>query len=217
MKNLAILSLLTMAGVFSISSCGGGGLCNNGDCSGLRRDPLQGEGRHVVFVTAARIYGNIGGLEGADTLCHKYGSEGEKTKGFDGKWKAILSDSNTHSKDRLGLNPTFAVTNIQSEIVAGTAEALWNGTLSAPINYDQNGKAVTEKLEVWSGTLSDGTKASGPSLVTNCTDWNDGTTIVNAGVIGTAGAIDSSWIETEDFIGCAKTDEKARLYCINIP
>lgn len=212
MKTLFFIASITLV-TLALSRCGDGVCVEN--CDKFNGNTMSNDFHHTAFVTSARFAGNLGGTAGADALCDKIANEGLQTRGRGGVWKSILSDSQSSAKDRLNLKVGASLKNSKEELVVEQATDLWKGSLLAAIQFDENGNQINDRLEVWSGTTTEGVPTEGPTLVTSCTDWNDNTTVTNGGNVGILNSTGAGWIQSDEFVGCAKTDEKARLYCVN--
>lgn len=169
---------------------------------------------HTVFVTESML-GNLGGLSGADSLCETRAQSGSQTQ-VGGNWRAILSEGGTNAKDRIQFWPNSFIVNTQGELVVPVSSDLWGGTLSNAIQYNQNG--VMGAIRVWTGSLADGTRASGLDSAVSCSSWtNDRNTF--SGIIGMSLNIDANWINNMS-MGCGAQgffggQPPAGIYCIN--
>ncbi|HEV2984431.1 MAG TPA: PEP-CTERM sorting domain-containing protein [Vicinamibacterales bacterium] len=77
-------------------------------------------------------------------------------------WKAIGSTTTVDASDHVGV--TAPVYNLNGQQVATGAVDLFDGTLDAPIDFDQHGNLLLTK--VWTGSINDGTGYPGQQLAT---------------------------------------------------
>ena len=119
-----------------------------------------------------------------------------------GPWQAVLSDSvDGNAKDRIPI--TAPVYNTNGDLVATGHTDMWDGNISAPIQYDEFGNV--QSGEVWSGTSSSGVWSG-----TSCDDW-DFPSNFSSGDFGVVGNVGGSWI-FNNIKGC---NQSARLYAIS--
>ena len=156
-----------------------------------------------IFLTALSYNANLGGLAGADQKCQE-----SATGAFlGGTYKAWLSDSRTHARDRLTHHPG------PYRLPTGVMVALdWNdlvdGTLMNGIDVTASGSPVQAGHAVWTATKADGTFDAGfPS--STCSDWTDSSG-PGGNNIGLFGFTDPNWTDASG----ATCDDTMRLYCI---
>ena len=160
-----------------------------------------------VFVTSAKYDGDTGGLSGADiSRCQSLAN----TAGLGGTWKAWLSDSNFHTKDRLthSTNPYKRLDNIQ---IADNWTDLVDGTLDNSISKDEYGSSIppTEQTDVWTGSTIYGTiETANPGYDNTCVNW-DTSSSGTYGRIGDDSLSDSHWT-VNGFTSC---NTMRRFYC----
>jgi len=70
-----------------------------------------------------------------------------------GSTLAINADANTLTRPG---DPSALIVRLDGALVAAGNTDLWDGTLAAPISIDENGDTLD--TQVWSGTMSDGTR-----------------------------------------------------------
>ncbi|MGB1275442.1 MAG: hypothetical protein ACPG77_06800 [Nannocystaceae bacterium] len=175
------------------------GMCVEGDCKPGR----------LVFVTADKYTGDLGGLEGADQKC----KEAAENANLPGEYKAWLSTSADDPASR------FTHSQVPYLLVSGLAIAenwddLVDGALNLPINVTEHGLFlpqgnVCESEQAWSST-----DANGVALLEqlNCDKWTSAENSME-GRFGLAGATNTMWSNgmCEDiFILCSVP---RRLYC----
>lgn len=169
--------------------------CPSGDpgASGCTSDFM-----YRVFITSSLNSGNLGGLDGADSRCMTKATEAA----LSGNFVAYVSTLTQPAWQRLnGGGPWYLTT---SELVACDASELADGCLGTPINKDESGELVDNKL-VWTGahsTIAD----------RNCSNWT------SAAVSSTAFVGNSS--QSSDAFMTAQTATcqlAMRLYCFEVP
>jgi alpha-tubulin suppressor-like RCC1 family protein len=172
---------------------------------------------HLAFNTNALYQGNLGGIPGADAKCQTAANN----VGFGGTWQAIISDSSYSAKSRVRvMGPIF---NMKGELVADSANDLWDGKLQKLIRYNENysiggpgGYAGGDYAwGVWTGTNPDGRKNTAPSGA-NCTNWTSASS-TPGGVFGDSlfdwKAINILGTDDPSTSGC---NNAFQLYCINV-
>lgn len=131
--------------------------CIRGACVALSPPPppppppppkVCGEGGNcLVFITSARVQGNMGGVAGADAICNQRARSAQ----LPGTYKAWLSDiSGSVANSRFIRNPGPYVL-VNGTRIANTWSDVTDGNLRAPINVTEyNQPAVTNF--VWTST-----------------------------------------------------------------
>ena len=99
-------------------------------------------------------------------------------------WKAIVSTSNVNANVNAAV--TGPVYNMIGALVASSYGDLWDGTISNPINYNENQNLVSSG-QPWTGTNSGGTKANPIGAQADGFQWKR---------YGNVGAVNSAWIDT---------------------
>ncbi len=151
-----------------------------------------------VFVTSTLQGSNLGGLEGADTICMNRAS----AVGLPGTWIALLSTYTINARSRIHYN-WDVLKNMAGEIIATSEEDLWDGTLNTGIIYDEEGKITTGY--VWTGSYKSEygfgcEEWFGPMLTTQ--EWYE--------KVGQVDKYDNGWFDANT-INCF---DSARLYCV---
>ncbi len=172
------------------ADCGATSACVEGKCTLAQR----------VFVTAAASNAAFGDLSGGDGLCQLYAD----TAQLGGSWKAWLSSSTTHARDRLSQS-TLPFRRLDGVLVANDWNGLVSGTLTNPITVDEN-LGLQENAEVWTGTNSAGAMTSSA-----CADWSNGTINMPFGTVGLSSATGATWSSTY-LQFCDRTN--VHLYCV---
>ncbi len=166
---------------------------------------------HRMFATSARFSGNLtldyaninggaafaSGTAGGDARCQKL-AEGTHTAGV---WKAVLADGNDGPKDRLLFSGS--IVDMVGNTIAANATALWSGSISNRVKYDESYQQISSNPEVWTGSSSAGASLNA------CAGFT--TAVSNTfGSPGSATATNSGWL-TGTGVGC---DNQYRLYCV---
>ncbi len=123
-------------------------------------------------------------------------------------WEVILSDSGFSGiggDARTRIPITGPVYNTNGELVAADHADLWDGTIGAPIKYDEFGNEVTGNLDAWGGTVS-----SGFWTGSSCDDWDDPSSS-NSADTGKVDAVNSGWLNSS----IRACNQSARLYGIS--
>jgi hypothetical protein len=149
---------------------------------------------HTVFVTSAEVSAGLGGVQGADDLCRRFGEEA----GLEGRYRAILVDSSTTLAERLEvLGP---VENLLGETLAETPEAFFAGDLLAPNSVTENSEALPDAAVAWIGSSN-----------LNCNDWSVTADDINGGLTFVT---NTGWTQQEANTSCVAN---VRLQCISEP
>jgi hypothetical protein len=157
----------------------------------------------MIFINTSRVFSasDIGKhtLIELDEMCEKQAIENNlhtvKT------WKAWISRKDYNIGNVIYQSPGLYA-NYAGDILAYSFEDLTDGSINKPILYDQLGNQ--QVMEVWTGTLSDGTTSNA-----NCDNWT-----LNSGFFGTVGKSDTivkSWTSNEDYANCA---DSKYFYCV---
>lgn len=146
--------------------------------------------------------GGAAGIEAADNVCRNLAAEAHLPAPE--SFVAWISDTLEDAKDRITSNGPFR--RLDSFIVANDKADLVDGSTDNSLHIFEDGRHLTSKEEVWTGTDGDGI-----SKTPNCSDWTSGTT-GDLGAIGIAGhARYHAW--TANAFGPCHHDR--RLYCIS--
>ena len=152
----------------------------------------------IVFLTSKAYSGNLGGLDGADTICNDLALDA----GLPGTFKAWLSDSVISVSERfIHAGPYILV---DGTIIAEDWIELTDGYLSHPINRDENNNSYGNQ-RVWTNTQWNG-EIKGYSENNNCKNWT-----TSSGTYGVYGSSFSTYFWTDNsIINCSYS---GRLYC----
>ena len=203
MKNILYLCFL-----ISLLSCGGPDNAGGEDTDGLQAD------EHRIFVTSQKVDGAISGYTGetgldrADKVCETLALSAQLVRPY----KAILSDSNTNAQERLFIRGAiYVVHGTVKTLVADSSSDLWDGSISNPINRNEQEVYVNPGVDVWTGTEEGG--FASVSFCTNVSslDWSSNL-VTDSGDYGTSGSVNGEWIETGSSATCNNTKY---LYCIS--
>lgn len=162
-------------------------------------------GDHFLFTTSAVYDGNLGGLTGADAKC----MERAKAAGLKGDYKALLSTSTVHAKDRINIRGK--VFRIDGALLANNAADLWDGNLNNTLTVDEAGAPTVANLNQtpWTGSTPTGLLNSERGNTT-CGDW---TNISGNTYLGLAYYKDSYWMYYPTTIYSCR--EPNSVYCLS--
>jgi hypothetical protein len=206
----------------SCGECGDEQACSpGGQCIDV--DP----GAMSFFVTSVgNLSGDFGGLDGADVYCQ---SLAEEAGAGDRTWRAYLSTTSVHARDRIGTGPWYDAAGV---LVARDVASLHADGILLGSALDEYGEDVPNGVtapgmnehDILTGSEQDGT-FSGAS----CADWtsDSGDDSATAGhcdassdSAGSTSPVDPSdnWNSSHDTNGCNEreldgTGSTARIYC----
>lgn len=175
--------------------------------------------KHLVFLTATQIAFDASGLyppftpwisspEGADYECTLFAYNAGLNPDWDfseTNWKAIISTSSADAVDRIG-ELSGDIYNMNNELVAESKSDLFDGSLLAPIQYDENGNLVSLAPYAWTGS-----DEFGVGTGFDCDDWFSPT--AGSATVGSAASTGSGWLN-HTLESCSTLQ---RLYCISPP
>lgn len=155
---------------------------------------------HIIFVSSQTYNAGLGGLSGADAKCDKIGQASNLRPGR--KWKAVMSFSGSHAKDRIRL--TGDVLNTKGEVVSSAAD-FFDGSKNwrNAVRYSEAG--IETNGYVWTASNENGKFKAG-----DCGDWNNGKNSGNARV-GIATHTNQSRFDNADH----KCNVLNHVYCIS--
>lgn len=187
-----------------LSNCGGCGV----ECDGF---PLCGEGgcARFAFVTGTLTDGNIGGIEGANSMCQTLATDA----GLPGTYLAWLSSD-------AGGSPADNFTQeggpwvlVDGSVVANDWDDLTDGSIGTAIDLTATGDPAPESVgngcginAVWTNTAANGTMSSADS---DCSDWTMANT--DPSVWGSWTQTNSGW--TTDCSAGDGCDWQASIMC----
>jgi hypothetical protein len=154
----------------------------------------------TIFASSSTQTGNLGGLEGARTLCQGLANAVPALAGT--TWYPLLSDSTYDASTLTGKSSSSApIYNIDGSVIATTRAALWSGgTLTTGVKGTETGAIRYDS--VFTGTTSTGGRST---LL--CGNW---TSTSGNGTIGATNVTSSGWIGGL-ITSCAVS---YRLFCI---
>lgn len=172
---------------------------------------------HTIFVTSsgyAGDFGGVSGVNGADAKCAAKAATGSKTSGLSGHWRAVLSDPTVNAKDHITFYANAKLKNTNGDTVVNLGSDLWSGgSLLNPIRYNENGGDSAKYG--WTGSNSDGTRATAGGQDDSCGNWTQGSNTGN-GIYGDPHLTNSSWINSgTDACGSQGGHYPLGFYCIN--
>ncbi len=167
---------------------------------------------------------NLGGLEGADAICQRLA----EAAGSTGKqWRAYLSATGVHAKDRIGAGPWQ---NVKGAPIALTVDNLHSDSdnFTKQTALTEKGEMVpgmgdaTNTHDILTGSNDDGTLAEGMT----CNDWtsnNEGTAMVGHSDEGGPPQFPGveSWNSAHQTRGCsqaglAQSGGAGQFYCFAV-
>ncbi len=158
-------------------------------------------GARTVFVTAAVVLPDFGGLDGGDQLCANAADDA----GLPGTFRAWLSDGTGSPSTRFTMGETpFCL--VDGTVIADDWADLTDASLAHAIEVDENGGSPGGTVRVWTGTGS----AGGPSGL-NCLGWTSASG-GEAGRFGAMNAFNAAWTDGGSFNNQVCSDP-AHLYC----
>jgi hypothetical protein len=152
-----------------------------------------------VFLTSTPHTANMGGVAGADQMCQNLAS----TAGLPGNYKAWLSSSSS-SPATTFTRPSSPYILVNGTIIANGWSDLTDGSLRAPINWDERGNEVGYEFghRIWTSTRTDGTA----NLENTCGDWTSDAGNGDVGLLVTFRA----WTDDDRITQCSARIEH---YC----
>jgi hypothetical protein len=139
--------------------------------------------RYLMFQTSSVYTGNLGGLNGADTLCQAQATAG----GLTDQYMAWLSDQSTEAKDRIDHAGPYHST--QGVTIAQNWQDLTDGSWLVYLNVDEAGVSLVGSKYPWTGTTP-----SGQSTGEDCNGWNS-EAVSYSGTYGLSTQRDGYWSE----------------------
>ncbi len=159
------------------------------------------------FFVSSQIYdGDLGGLNGADAICHGLASaaglvdEGQLFRAWLSTSEISASEHNAHSP--------FPYLLIGGAVIADNWDDLTDGTLDRAINLDEYGAQVANKLWSWTDTTSNGSSRSGD----DCEGWTS-KSAASKGHLGKIIMQDTEWTEASELTP-ASCKLVRRIYCM---
>ena len=161
----------------------------------------------IVFATSGGgHFGNLGGLEGADTICNSF-AQGAN---LNGTFVAWLSNNTVNAKDRIA-DATYALPDTYGEPeikVIGSKADFATGSILHPINRTESGASASDTGGVWTGTDQYGNAI----MNLNCNGWTSSSSDFS-GRRGRTTFLDYRWTnDAQDFCN----DDARRLFCFQI-
>jgi hypothetical protein len=160
----------------------------------------------TVFVSEARLPGDLGGIAGADRIC----ADEAAAAGLDGTYLAWLSDTAHSPRDRLS-RPDGAFTLPDDTEVAASWSTLVTG-LSARIAMHADGTPVPDDdppVPVWTATYDAGQRDD-INDTTYCGDWSRDTTDESVLIGWVHNRLDPIDWTSANVVSCASL---AHIYC----
>lgn len=167
-----------------------------------------------IFVTNETFNGGFGSIFGADSICTNLANQ----SGLAGNnWRTWLSNEYVSVSERLyHSNVPYVIYDEvgTKSIIANNWDDLLDGSINAPIEFDQFGKSIGS-VRVWTGT-----KAGGGLSLADCNNWQIARKVsfdeddIYFGMSGGNAATDEKWTENSDTDTCGF---RRHIYCIQQP
>jgi hypothetical protein len=159
-------------------------VCGPGDCK-------------LVFVSSMSIPANAGSAANFDRICQKLANG----RNFAGTWKAWVSDQASTVAARM------TQASVPYRLLNGSTIALdWpdlaSGNLRHPINVREDGTTLSIAVEVWTGTLGPGSRAT-----YHCNNW---TMMSGSAIVGSTEVTSVGWTAAHQQYCSTPT---VHLYC----
>lgn len=174
---------------------GGSGTAGTGGESGAGGNIVPTES--VVFVTASLQTADLGGLDGADSICAGEAADA----GLEGEFKAWLSTLDIPAADRLNRS-TVPYVLVDGTRIADDWDDLVDMQLLAPIDLDADGQS--RGGDVWTGTLPSGQPFDDGDCAGFTTD-----TSASFSLCGSTAFSDSRWTAAQT----PSCNTRLRLFC----
>lgn len=191
------------ATVYSLGTCGGscpaeqscqtsGTTCA---CFNMQYPEPPTQERNI-FLSSLTWNGAMGALAGADAKCANMAYYAGKS----GTWIALMSAPYADIKYRL---MDKAYYRMDGTLVASSTADLFDGTIAAPINIDENGVVHSgDDFAVWTGSTAEGTNTG-----TNCHNWG---WVSATGTVGDPTATAGNWLNA----AAGDCAQNKRIYCV---
>jgi len=159
-----------------------------------------------VFVTSFSMNGDLGGPTGADELCTNAAMDAD----LGGTWSAFLSGGSRSAISHIADGPYHRLDGV---LIATDRADLGDGSISAPINVDENGSGGVSAW-VFTGSTASGT-VSGPGTASggNCVGWTQGCGVCFGdhwyAHVGKSDRTNDDWVEGGNLF-CSNA---SRIYC----
>lgn len=176
--------------------CDSDAACLNGYC-----EPADDGDRcaHVLFVSSGATDGDMGGIEGASSICRDEADASD----LEGSWQPLLATGDSDATARIEIRGP--VVNYEGDLLAETAAEFRDGELDDPVEFDATGQA--REVEVWTGAPL--ARAGGGNEF-RCDDWTS-TDMAEFGYVGRSDQDEREWLSAS----ATSCEEQAHVYCIN--
>jgi hypothetical protein len=172
----------------------------------------SGDQYRIVFVTSTRTDGLSADIADYNSFVNNAAQAGSQLGSLGATWRAIASTDSVDAIVNIGGSSNVPIYLLDGTLVAtGTAD-LFDGSIAAPIWLDENGNI--QAMNVWTGSLSDGTVNPGFGLgCTLATCSQGGTGIDTTPEVGVSLRADSVWLDAGPGVG----SQNGSLYGISDP
>jgi hypothetical protein len=181
--------------------------CNQGYIKNSSGACIPGK---LVFVSASKYTGNLGGVAGADAKC-----QGEATaKGLNGTFKAWLSSSDSNDPESRFVHSPVPYYLLNGAKIADNWTDLVDGALMNNISLDINSNTVSSYGSYvdyfWTNTLANGTTNRTAPAWGTCGGFTTADNL-SAGMVGNNTVTNAAWTYNM-YMGLA-CGNNFRLYC----
>lgn len=125
----------------------------------LPPDLAPGTTYRLVFVTAGLAGASSHDITDYNNFVASQANSAGELAALGTDWSVLGSTLSVNARTNTDTDPTLGsgvpIYNLAGQLVADSNADLWDGTLTNPINIDQNGNVVTQR--VFTGTAIDGT------------------------------------------------------------
>jgi|GEM_PF-5598002 len=173
------------------------------------------EKRHLLFLTSTSHNADLGGLNGADTICQTRAEEA----GYAQKFIALLSDGQSDARSRSPIRaPVYST---RGQLIAFNQTEFWDDSWKMTPYYDEKGDLIQTIREIWTGSQSSQGKVGWKSSANGTAgSWTSSDRQKYPNVLYGKIFIDTdgsrTWLDTKrfgDFSAAANSSK--RLLCIS--
>jgi hypothetical protein len=179
------------------------GAVASSDAPGVPVARIAPTASRILFVTAEKFNGDLGGLAGADEKCQAAADSAAPLAGR--SFRAWLSDRTSSVAARIAPGGRFV--RVDGTTIAESWSDLIDGALEAPVSKTQKG-AEPVAAEVWTATNEVGGLAELAGTM-DCENWTDAGGRSGGGV-GRSDRVDGRWTHS----GAMTCSHRLSLFCV---